>query len=124
MPSGCCLPARRTRWVSVLLRPVRPPVSEVVCPGCGGEEGARGQEVLIWVPRPALWAQGTLPEEGSVGGAWGPVGRRRGGRSLLCSQPGRMVSSLDQGRPFTLSYFTPARCSRPPALPTAWVSFL
>ena len=31
-------------------------VSEVVCPGCGGEGGARGQGALIWVPRPALWA--------------------------------------------------------------------
>lgn len=49
------------RWVLVLLSLVRL--------GCGLEGGAHGQEALIWVPRPALWAQGTMPEEGSVGGA-------------------------------------------------------
>lgn len=49
---------------------------------------------------------------------------RCGGPSLLCSHPGRLVSGLDQGRPFTLSCFTPAHCSRAPTLPTAWVGFL
>lgn len=72
--SGCCLPAGRTYWVSVLLRLVGPRISGAVCPGCGREGGAHGQEALIWVPRPALWAQGTMPKEGSVGRAGAGLG--------------------------------------------------
>lgn len=34
-----------------------------------------------------------------------------------------LVSGLNQGRPFTLSCFTPAHCSRAPTPPAAWVSF-
>lgn len=86
--AAACRPGGRARWVSVLLRPVRPPVSEVVCPGCDGEGGARGQEALIWVPRPALWAHGTLPEEGSVGGAGG-AGRTEAWRPLPSLLPPR-----------------------------------